>query len=52
MIATRPDKAAVRAYLAERRAAPRPPDDPARIRELLGWAMIEGERKANERRSK
>jgi len=44
MQATHPDKQIVRQYMQQRRDERTPPPSPERVREQLGWRMIEDER--------
>ena len=46
MSVTQPEKQKVRDYLVARRSSIEPPPTPARIRELLGWSMLEAERES------
>ncbi len=41
---TKPTKHRVRAYLYERQRSPEPPPSPERIRQELGWAMVQRKR--------
>lgn len=50
MPATKPDKQAIRSYMQQRAKAAAPPETPERIRELLGWSMLEAARKAGQKR--
>jgi hypothetical protein len=43
---THPDKAVVRQYMERRRGEKEPPPSPERIRQELGWYLVEAERKA------
>lgn len=38
-----PSKEQIRVYMQQRREAKEPPETPERIRELLGWRMLEDE---------
>lgn len=47
-----PTKEAVRAWFASEVKAHRPPPTPERIREILGWKLIDAERPAQQSRLK
>lgn len=42
---SKPSKQQVRDFMAQRRDEQAPPPSPERIREMLGWKLIEDERK-------
>lgn len=52
MTFSKPSKSQLSDYLQERREQGGPPPTPERIRELLGWNLVQAERDSdNERRS-
>jgi hypothetical protein len=44
MQTTHPNKEEVRQFMAKRREESEPPPSPERVREMLGWHLIEAER--------
>lgn len=44
MQTTHPNKEEVRQFMAKRRKESEPPPSPERVREMLGWHLIEAER--------
>jgi phosphoribosylaminoimidazole-succinocarboxamide synthase len=44
---TQPSKDAVRNWMQQRRAERSPPPTPERVREELGWRLVEAERKVS-----